>query len=218
MGQVMVSGLMHLETSSPLTTHLRRGTGAVAVSPVVLSAGASTSTACAAPPSHKSPRVAIQPRTNTAISSGVACGWLASADGPTQVRDVAEAVAALVRQGVPMSEIAVLYARAKIGGVANLPEALVEALEARGVLAQWAARDTASKRVYDITTDSVTVSTIYSAKGLDYAHVFLLGLDTLNPDEEKDRRLAYVGVTRARERLTLGLCRSGENWCKLWGV
>lgn len=142
-------------------------------------------------------------------ADGPAPAWLESADSRTQVREVAEAVAALTRGGIAMSEIAVLYTRGKNQQVPNLPEALVEALEARGVLARWAARDTASKRGYDITTDSVTVSTIHSVKGLDFAHVFLLGLDQLRPDDERARRLAHVGITRARERLTLCVCENG---------
>lgn len=142
-------------------------------------------------------------------ADGLVPTWLQSADGRAQVSDVAEAVAALTRNSIPMSEIAVLYARSKNQEASNLPEALVEAIEARGALARWAARDTASKRGYDITTDSVTVSTIHSAKGLDFAHVFLLGLDQLRPDDEKARRLAHVGMTRARERLTLCICGTG---------
>ena len=135
--------------------------------------------------------------------------WLASADGRAQVEEVATAVAELVRAGIPMSEIAVLYVRNRNGAVDNLAEALVEALEARGVLARWAARDTASKRGYDITTDSVTISTIHSAKGLDFAQVFLLGLDDLAPHDDKARRLAHVGMTRAREGLTLCTSQAG---------
>ncbi|MCH5144504.1 NERD domain-containing protein/DEAD/DEAH box helicase [Desulfovibrio sp. UIB00] len=119
---------------------------------------------------------------------------------------VASAVAQLIRSGVPMNEIAVLYAQSKISGVENLPEALVQAIEAQGVLAQWAARDYSSKKNFDITTESVTISTIYSAKGLDFAHVFLLGLGGLNPASVHHRRLAYVGMTRARERLTICQC------------
>lgn len=135
--------------------------------------------------------------------------WLASADGRAQVKDVASAVAELVRVGVAMSEIAVLYVHNRSEGVNNLAEALVETLEAHGVLARWAARDTASKRGYDITTDSVTVSTIHSAKGLDFAQVFLLGLDELPATDAGARRLAHVGVTRARECLTICTCRGG---------
>jgi len=52
--------------------------------------------------------------------------------------------------------------------------------------------------------DRVTISTIHSAKGLDYACVFLVGLDELEPDgwsERQVRSLVYGGITRARHRL-----------------
>ena len=119
---------------------------------------------------------------------------------------VASAVAQLTRSGVPMNEIAVLYTHSRAYGVENLPDTLVQAIEAQGALAQWTARDSSSKRNFDITTNSVTVSTVYSAKGLDFAHIFLLGLESLNPTSVHHRRLAYVGMTRARERLTI--CQS----------
>lgn len=106
-----------------------------------------------------------------------------------------------------MSEIAILYAHSRLEGLeASLPESLLEAVEARGVMARWVARDTVSKRDFDITTDSVSISTIHSAKGLDFAHVFLLGLERLRPENARQRRLAYVGITRAREQLTLACC------------
>jgi DNA helicase II / ATP-dependent DNA helicase PcrA len=61
---------------------------------------------------------------------------------------------------------------------------------------------------------AVTLMTIHSAKGLEYLNVFLVGLEeelfpsirgdsfAANPDEiEEERRLCYVGMTRAREKL-----------------
>lgn len=61
--------------------------------------------------------------------------------------------------------------------------------------------------------DSVTIATIHAAKGLEYKVVFVTGLDEKilpigrsfdNPDElEEERRLMYVAVTRAKERLYL---------------
>ena len=131
---------------------------------------------------------------------------LECSDAASMPASVAGAVTQLIRSGVPMNEIAVLYTHSKAYGVENLPEVLVQAIEAQGALAQWTARDSSSKRNFDITTDSVTVSTVYSAKGLDFAHVFLLGLEGLNSASVHHRRLAYVGMTRARERLTICQC------------
>ena len=59
--------------------------------------------------------------------------------------------------------------------------------------------------------DRVLLSTLHAAKGLEFAVVFIVGLeDGLLPlvdhegvAAEEERRLFYVGVTRARERLVL---------------
>ena len=51
----------------------------------------------------------------------------------------------------------------------HLPDLMTKALENQGILCNWIAGDYHSKRSYDVTTQSVTISTIHSVKGFDYA-------------------------------------------------
>src|SRR5205807_9159330 len=65
----------------------------------------------------------------------------------------------------------------------------------------------------DPEQSSITLMTLHSAKGLEYPVVFLIGLEDGvfphvrslgDPDElEEQRRLCYVGITRAEQRLYL---------------
>lgn len=56
----------------------------------------------------------------------------------------------------------------------------------------------------------VFIGTMHSAKGLEFDHVFILDHDGkfFEKDNEEERRLYYVGMTRAKE--TLMLCSFGE--------
>ncbi len=67
----------------------------------------------------------------------------------------------------------------------------------------------------DDKNERIRLMTIHSAKGLEFEHVYLVGMeDGLFPsymtivsddptDMEEERRLAYVGITRAKDELTL---------------
>ncbi len=119
---------------------------------------------------------------------------------------VADKIKALTDEGMPLSEIAVLYTvkQPYDGTTKPIPELVGHALEAKGILSNWISEDYKAKKSYDITTNRVTVSTVQSAKGLDYACVFLLGLDSPKVGEwpaEVSKNLTYVAVTRAREVL-----------------
>ncbi|MCM1545034.1 MAG: UvrD-helicase domain-containing protein [Ruminococcus sp.] len=66
---------------------------------------------------------------------------------------------------------------------------------------------------YNAQTDAVVMMTLHSAKGLEFPVVFIPGMEEgifpghqsmYSPEEvEEERRLAYVGITRAREKLVL---------------
>jgi DNA helicase-2/ATP-dependent DNA helicase PcrA len=72
---------------------------------------------------------------------------------------------------------------------------------------------------YDPDQSAVTLMTLHSAKGLEFPVVFITGMEENvfphvrslgDPDQlDEERRLCYVGITRARERLYL--CHA---WCR----
>jgi len=111
------------------------------------------------------------------------------------------------KDGYPFSEIAILYTIRFYNKEKDttIPQLFTETLESKGIMSNWVSESYHAKKSYDITTNSVTISTIHSAKGLDYACVFLVGLDLLEPgekwSEEAIHSLTYVGITRARYNL-----------------
>ncbi len=119
---------------------------------------------------------------------------------------VADGIVGLADNGYSMSEIAVIYISKEISDAEEpLPVLIGSALETRGILASWLSQDIRSKADYDITTDTVTISTAHSVKGLDYAAVFVVGLDIVEPGDcwtlDQISKIAYVALTRARYRL-----------------
>ena len=73
---------------------------------------------------------------------------------------------------------------------------------------------------YEEDENRVLLMTLHSAKGLEFPNVYMVGMEegifpgymSINSDNpaeeiEEERRLCYVGITRAREHLTLTYCK-----------
>ncbi|MBN1599510.1 MAG: UvrD-helicase domain-containing protein [Bacteroidales bacterium] len=70
--------------------------------------------------------------------------------------------------------------------------------------------------------NKVSIMTIHSAKGLEFNHIFITGVEEeLFPsalslenlkDLEEERRLFYVAVTRAKKNVTISYCQSRYKW------
>jgi DNA helicase-2/ATP-dependent DNA helicase PcrA len=74
----------------------------------------------------------------------------------------------------------------------------------------------------DEDKDKVTLMTIHASKGLEFPHVFVVGLEenlfpsiqsiSTRSELEEERRLFYVAITRAMEHLTLSCAESRYRW------
>ncbi|MFF0637682.1 ATP-dependent DNA helicase UvrD2 [Nocardia sp. NPDC004151] len=144
---------------------------------------------------------------------------LPDARGPKLVTLVRAALAGV---GLTKEEPVGVQARerwASLVALVALTEELAEAepeLDLSGLLRELAARAEAR---HPPTVQGVTLASLHAAKGLEWDAVFLVGLadgtlpiqHVLGPDAtvsdeaalEEERRLLYVGVTRAREHLQL---------------
>ncbi len=110
-------------------------------------------------------------------------------------------------------------------GVSTTVASITEAIKKGKTLGEFLDKTALdSEKEDDLDKKSgVTLITLHAAKGLEYPVVYLVGLEEgILPHKrsveegtrDEERRLLYVGITRAKERMTMTYCATRVKWGK----
>ena len=115
-------------------------------------------------------------------------------------RFLAENICADIKKGLAYSDIAVICPKK------FQTERFHACLEHYKIPSYWLVRDDESKRNFQTACDKVVVTTVHSAKGLEFEKVYFMELDCLpmkHLNERENASLIYVAMTRAKKSLTI---------------
>lgn len=106
----------------------------------------------------------------------------------------------------------------------RLSEQISEPCSLTDAIARISLMDILDRKEDENTGDKVQLMTLHAAKGLEFPHVFLVGMEeellphrnSIETDNiAEERRLCYVGITRAQQSLTFTLTRQRRRYGEL---
>ena len=98
---------------------------------------------------------------------------------------------------------------------------LEEAMTLAQVVTRLTLRDMMERNEGEDDADQVQLMTLHASKGLEFPYVYMVGMEegllphqtSIDEDNvEEERRLAYVGITRAQTELTFTLCKERRQY------
>ena len=147
--------------------------------------------------------VNVRIRPEDAIRSGPKPGYQACSRPVEEHAAIVHLVERYKKQGIAERDICVLYSRKE----KNRIDDLFAALKRTGEVCWLTNGQDRSARDQFLSCPGVRLSTIHSAKGLEFPVVILSSLDQLpssiQADEVRDSNLFYVGLTRAMDHLVV---------------
>lgn len=113
------------------------------------------------------------------------------------------------------------YLLDSIGRMLNPDDPSREPLSLKDAITKLILMDLMERQEEEDVQDQVQMLTLHASKGLEFPHVFILGVEedilphrnSIEDDNvEEERRLAYVGITRAQRTLTLMLAAKRKQY------
>ena len=134
----------------------------------------------------------------------------------------------LKNEGTPEAISRIENIEELINAVQDFIEGQKEIVDTSGSLSEFledVALITDLDKEVDNTKPKVSLMTIHLAKGLEFSHVYIVGLEedlfpsalssTTRSDLEEERRLFYVALTRAKKKVTISYSKTRYRWGKL---
>ena len=134
----------------------------------------------------------------------------------------------LKNEGTPEAISRIENIEELINAVQDFIEGQKEIVDSIGSLSEFledVALITDLDKEVDNTKPKVSLMTIHLAKGLEFSHVYIVGLEedlfpsalssTTRSDLEEERRLFYVALTRAMKKVTISYSKTRYRWGKL---